>query len=183
MVKKNISPNSGRGVHNKMLMVLIAFLLCGCLNACTSGLTESTVPTPVPVSKSTRADSIGYEDAKALWDSHRVVNYDMTISYEPSGFLEPARVVLVKVRNSAPESIEVPDKTDKRGRLGFYDPYKTVESMFSRIENLRQRSGLLTVRYDEIYGHPKEIKYSEPSPDSSFTFRVLEFRPVTTDGS
>src|SRR5687768_18577343 len=101
----------------KMLSVLIAFLLCGCSTERTSGLPEAGVPTPLPVT-SPRAEPLGHEEAKALWASSRVVNYDMTVSYETSGHLEPARVVLVKVRNSTRLSFEVPDKTDERGQIG-----------------------------------------------------------------
>ena len=168
----------------KMLLVMIAFLLCGCSAEHSSGFPEVESKPSLPVSKSPRTGALGSEDAKALWTSSRVINYDIAISYEPSGFLEPARRVLVKVRNGTPISIEVPDETDSRGRLGFYGPYKTVDSMFERIENLRERSpsAILNVKYNKTYGYPEEIKYSEPNPDSSFTFRVLKFQPVASVG-
>lgn len=164
----------------KMLSVLITVFLCGCSTERTSGLPEIGVPTPVPVSKSRRAEPMGPKEALALWASSRVVNYEMTISLDTTSYLEPARVVLVKVRNGSAVSVEVPDKSDGRGRLSFYDSFLTVEKMFAEIESLR-RTGSVTVRYNESYGYPEEIEYFKPTPDTPFTFRVLRFQPLARD--
>lgn len=163
---------------------MIAFFLCGCSAERTKSLSAAENTAHSPVSKTPHSDTLSHEDAKDLWISSRIVNYDITMSYEPGGFLEPAREVLVKVRNGTPISTEVPDKNDKRGRLGFYAPYRTVELMFERIENLRRESPspVLKVKYNDSYGYPELIDYVGLNPDSFFTFRVLKFQPVDSVG-
>jgi hypothetical protein len=181
----NIIPDRcGALTKMKMLSVLIAILFCACSAERNSDLTEASVPAPGCTSQPNRAAPMELAQARALWSSCRIDDYDVTMSYEPGGFLEPARPVLVKVRNGAKVSVEVPDKTDGRG-IAFYGPYHTVESMFDRVETLRREatgSTIMTVRYNDLYGYPEEIKYSEPNPDAFFTFRVLELRPVGADG-
>lgn len=161
-------------------------MLCGCSTERTGGSTEEGVPPPACVSQTQRAEPMGAVEARALWDSCQIANYDITMSYRPSGFLEPARVVLVKVRKGAKLSVEVPDRNDQRGNLGFYAPYHTVEGIFARIETLRQGSSgitIMSVKYNDLYGYPEEIRYSEPIPDGGFTFHVLDLRPVGADGT
>jgi len=166
----------------KLLSIFVGLLLCSCSVERAGRLNAAPVaPIPVPAATSPRSDTTGSKEAKALWARHRLVDYDMTISLETSSFLEPARKVDVKIRNGTAVSLDVTDTTDKRGRLAFYDPYKTVESMFGRIESLRQRSGSVTVKFNKSYGYPEEIDYSEPNPDSSFTFRVVTFQPRAKD--
>ena len=162
----------------KASSVLIALLLwCGCSANPGNPVEARSSPTPPITSSETHSDKSAIE-AKVLWDGQRLFDYDMTISLETTSFLEPARVVAVQVRKAKPVSVKVPDPADKRGRLAFYDPYTTVENMFTQIESLRQRSGSVSVKYNNAYGFPEEIEYSEPNPDASFKFRVLDFRPV-----
>lgn len=107
----------------KILLMFVVCVVCNCGSEHSSRALDVS-PTP-PSSAGTQStgssstiDSAEFERWKALG----IVNYDMTISLETTSFLEPARAVIVKVRNASPTSIEVADEHDRRGRLGFYGP-------------------------------------------------------------
>jgi len=161
----------------KISSVVIALLFfCGCSANTNKAVGAGPVAIPTVTFSPIESDILSIE-AKRRWDNERILDYDMTLSLETASFLEPARKVDVKVRKAKAVSVEVSDGNDKRGRLAFYAPYTTVEGMFVRIQDLRERSGSVSVKFDDIYGFPEEIEYSEPSLDASFTFKVLSFTP------
>lgn len=164
----------------KQAHVLLAFVFfCACSDNSTRSVdaraANTTLVTPSPVAQLDRT----FHEAKRLWESQGISDYDMKLSLETTSFLEPAREVEVQVRDGVTSSLSVPDPSDNRDRLQFYDPYKTVNKMFDQILSLKQKQGsLVDVKYNMSIGYPEVIEYSEPNPDTSFTVRVLEFRVI-----
>jgi len=70
--------------------------------------------------------------ARNLWLEHKIVNYNMTVRYEPHG--DPsASPVLIKVRNNEAVSTKPISEKDQRS-LTHYLIFETVEKTFDSIQ-------------------------------------------------
>ncbi len=167
-------------MRNRFVFEVVVFTFaclfagCGTAEHRMNSLAEGT-PDHALVNENRRPVSLNTEDTKnkSIWNGQRKNDYDLTISLETASYYQAAKVVLVKVRNGVEVSRSVPDPTDERGHLSFYDSLATVDLMFDQIAELRAKNGTLTVKYNDKYGYPESIKYVEAQPHGSFTFSVL----------
>lgn len=170
-----------------LIVVISAVVLFGGLTACSLKRNPHFVGGRSPEIANPSASQIfdpadrAFEDARLRWRNANISSYDMTISLEMTSFVEPARMVQVKVRRGDVLSMQVVDEQDRRGGLSFYDKYKTVDLIFYRIPQLKQEGGTVEVDYNSIYGYPEKIRFAKVAADASFTFKVLHFELVNAE--
>lgn len=164
----------------RRLVIFFVFLLLGCSNVPSErALNEPELASISP--KPSRIDTSDLRECRRKWEETGILDYDMTVSLETTSYIEPARALDISVRTGKVVSVQVSDRGDERGGLGFYRPYLTVETTFDHIAALGDRTGSVSVKYNRLYGYPEEIEYFEANPDASFKFRVVRFK-ATVNG-
>lgn len=117
------------------------------------------------------------EEARALWQSHSVKGYEVTIEqtcFCPPDLLQPMRVTVREGKVIDIEGLEQPlnhpDILDER-RL-------TIEGLLDLIEQARGSADKLVVEYDPHYGFPAslEVDYSPFIADDEFSYRLTDFQ-------
>jgi len=112
--------------------------------------------------------STGY----ALWTRAKIATYSYTV--EPSGFMLPQKY-----------AVDVyADGTSTVSPLGNSPPpgqppvFKSMESLYAHLRDVRQNGGIATVQFDSSDGHITEC-FVDPYKnlaDDEVTFRITDFQ-------
>lgn len=148
-----------------LILLIICFLFLGCHSVLQA---DSDSPTPenkqiktseVKVDEQTNKTKIvdpDLEKNRRLWLESKIVNYDIVCSIDVSGITNPAKPVLIKVRDGKAISIE-PISKSNTASVEMYKIFETVEKMFDKIEVESEKGAIVQVKYSKEFGYPEDI--------------------------
>lgn len=119
----------------------------------------------------------GFEDNQALWESHRITDYEYTIQMDclcepPAGI--PIRVVVRGGRTVDAFDSRNPDA----GIIDMQGIPDTIPALFDEIHtSLESGPDVIEVRYDGVYGYPAAVTIDEflDYDDDQITYSVSDF--------
>lgn len=117
---------------------------------------------------------------RELWRSHKISDYDFEMSLYVPGVGTPPWPVDIRVRGGRSVSI-TPKRDDDRKNpyLNYYDRYRTVEQIFSTLEEEFRKSREVSVEYESELGFPSKARIvRDLCADCSWSFEVVTLSPA-----
>jgi hypothetical protein len=117
-----------------------------------------------------RSSRSAIQQHRDMWRRRNIATYSFTFT---AGAMCGSGSVRVSVKEGVPGATTV-----LRGQCLTDDPPRTIEAVFSRVEEERAQWGAhMTVRYDASYGYPASLEVNDPSSsDEEHGFKVTAFR-------
>lgn len=123
---------------------------------------------------------------RELWESLAIRDYEFVYTVGCfCGFLGPNPAKLT-VRNAIVVKVEAVGPAPLPATTPPAATHPTVDSLFAVVERARREDpASLTIEYDETYHFPRLIALDPVAgvADDEVTFRVEQFRPLTTSAS
>ena len=127
-------------------------------------------------------DLISVDDlrqARNLWLEKKIVNYNMTVRYEPHG--DPsASPVLIKVRNNQAVSTKPISENDRRS-LAHYPIFETVEKTFDIIQQELDNQAEVRGAFNPKLGYTERLFVRIKNSTGYYRLSVDKFEIITNE--
>ena len=157
---------------------IIALCICLLFIGCQSlGQTESSLEEK----EEKLISSKDIQQARDMWLSRNISDYDMVVRFMPTGTHTPASPVIIKVRNNETVSIEPVSEEDKRGLIIKYSRFETVDKMFDKIQEELDNKAKVRGSFDSQIGYPKEINVFHTKTSEIYLLSIDKFDIINKD--